>query len=97
MLSPANLYAGMNCGAVSTNCWPSLKAGVYASVIVNDLEAHHSVQYLQDHGVNAGPCGAAPLAALRKLHGRGLLQKGPDQVVILFSTEGNREYVNPEG
>jgi len=83
----------MNCGTVSANCWPSLQSGVYASVIVNDLEAHHSVQYLQEHGVNAGPCGAAPLAALRKLHKRGLLQRGPDAVVVLFSTEGNREYV----
>lgn len=87
----------MNCGTVSTNCWPSLKSGVYASVIVNDLEAHHSVRYLQDHSVNAGPCGAAPLAALRKLYKRGLLQKDPDTVVVLFSTEGNREYVIPEG
>jgi diaminopropionate ammonia-lyase len=85
----------MNCGTVSTNCWPSLKTCVYASVIVNDLEAHHSVQCLQDYGVNAGPCGAAPLAALRRLHQRGFLQQGPDQVVILFSTEGNREYVVP--
>jgi diaminopropionate ammonia-lyase len=72
-----------------------LKSGVYASVIVNDLEAHHSVQYLQDHGVNAGPCGAAPLAALRKMHERGLLPKDSDAVVVLFSTEGNREYVVP--
>jgi diaminopropionate ammonia-lyase len=85
----------MNCGTVSSNCWPSLKTGVYASVIVKDLEAHHSVQYLQDHGVNAGPCGAAPLAALRKLHQRGLLPKGSDMVVVLFSTEGNRGYVVP--
>jgi diaminopropionate ammonia-lyase len=83
----------MKCGTVSTNCWPSLKSGVYASVIVNDLEAHRSVQYLRDHGVNAGPCGAAPLAALRKLSERGHLQKGADTVVVLFSIEGNREYI----
>jgi len=85
----------MNCGTVSTNCWPSLKSGVYASVIVTDLEAHHSVQYLQDHGVNAGPCGAAPIAALRKMHERGILKEDSDSVVVLFSTEGNREYVVP--
>jgi diaminopropionate ammonia-lyase len=66
-------------------------------VIVNDLEAHHSVQYLQDHGVNAGPCGAAPLAALRKLHERGFLPNNGNAVVVLFSTEGNREYASPEG
>lgn len=85
----------MNCGTVSKNCWPSLQSGVYASVIVNDLEAHRNVQYLQDHGVNAGPCGAAPLAALRKLYKRELLQMAPDAVVVLFSTEGNRDYVVP--
>lgn len=85
----------MNCGTVSTNCWPSLKSGVYASVIVNDLETHQSVLYLQSHGINAGPCGAAPLAALRKLHERGVLQEDPDAVVVLFSTEGHRDYILP--
>ena len=64
-------------------------------MIVNDVEAHHSVLYLQDHGVNAGPCGAAPLAALRKLHEKGVLQKDPGAVVVLFSTEGYRDYILP--
>ncbi|KAI4722408.1 tryptophan synthase beta subunit-like PLP-dependent enzyme [Aureobasidium sp. EXF-10727] len=91
----STIMDGMNCGTVSTDCWPSLKSGVYASVIVNDFEAHHNVLYLQDHGVNAGPCGAAPLAALRKLHKRGLLQEDRDAIVVLFSTEGYREYVLP--
>ncbi|KAG9686938.1 tryptophan synthase beta subunit-like PLP-dependent enzyme, partial [Aureobasidium melanogenum] len=91
----STIMDGMNCGTVSTNCWPSLKSGVYASVIVNDLEAHHNVLYLQDHGVNAGPCGAAPLAALRKLHERGMLQEDHDAVVVLFSTEGHRGYILP--
>ncbi|KAH0347381.1 tryptophan synthase beta subunit-like PLP-dependent enzyme, partial [Aureobasidium melanogenum] len=91
----STIMDGMNCGTVSTNCWLSLKSGVYASVIVNDLEAHHSVLYLQDHGVNAGPCGAAPLAALRKLHEKGVLQKDPGAVVVLFSTEGYRDYILP--
>ncbi|KAH0335918.1 tryptophan synthase beta subunit-like PLP-dependent enzyme, partial [Aureobasidium melanogenum] len=91
----STIMDGMNCGTVSTNCWPSLKSGVYASVIVNDLEAHHNVLYLQDHGVNAGPCGAAPLAALRKLHERGMLQEDHDAVVVLFSTEGHRDYILP--
>ncbi|KAH0366930.1 tryptophan synthase beta subunit-like PLP-dependent enzyme, partial [Aureobasidium melanogenum] len=91
----STIMDGTNCGTVSTNCWPSLKSGVYASVIVNDLEAHHNVLYLQDHGVNAGPCGAAPLAALRKLHRRGVLQEDHDAVVVLFSTEGHRDYTLP--
>ncbi|KAG9521413.1 tryptophan synthase beta subunit-like PLP-dependent enzyme, partial [Aureobasidium melanogenum] len=91
----STIMDGMNCGTVSSNCWPSLKSGVYASVVVNDLEAHHNVLYLQDHSVNAGPCGAAPLAALRKLHERGVLQEDPDAVVVLFSTEGHRDYILP--
>ncbi|KAI5196267.1 tryptophan synthase beta subunit-like PLP-dependent enzyme, partial [Aureobasidium subglaciale] len=91
----AHWCLGMNCGTVSTNCWPSLKSGVYASVVVNDTESHRSVVYLNDQGVNAGPCGAAPLAALRKLHNQGLLQQDADAVVILFSTEGYRDYVVP--
>lgn len=64
-------------------------------MIVNDLEAHYNVLYLQSHGVNAGPCGAAPLAALRKLHERGMLLEDPDAVVVLFSTEGHRDYILP--
>ncbi|KAK6006812.1 hypothetical protein QM012_005820 [Aureobasidium pullulans] len=91
----STIMDGTNCGTVSTNCWPSLKSGVYASVIVSDLEAHHDVLYLQAHGVNAGPCGAAPLAALRKLHERGVLQEDSDAAVVLFSTEGHRDYILP--
>ncbi|KAG9990138.1 tryptophan synthase beta subunit-like PLP-dependent enzyme, partial [Aureobasidium melanogenum] len=91
----STIMDGMNCGTVSSNCWPSLNSGIYASVIVNDLEAHHNVLYLQDHGVNAGPCGAAPLAALRKLYERGVLQEDPGAVVVLFSTEGHRDYIQP--
>ncbi|KAI5244959.1 tryptophan synthase beta subunit-like PLP-dependent enzyme [Aureobasidium subglaciale] len=91
----ATIMDGMNCGTVSTNCWPSLKSGVYASVVVNDIDSHHSVVYLNDHDVNAGPCGAAPLAALRKLHKQGLFPRDSDAVVVLFSTEGHRDYIVP--
>lgn len=89
------MFPGMNCGTVSTNTWPTLSTGVYASVVVNDLESHRDVLYLNNHGVNAGPCGAAPLVALRKLHKRGALLPDPEAVVVLFSTEGYRDYVVP--
>ncbi|THW59660.1 tryptophan synthase beta subunit-like PLP-dependent enzyme [Aureobasidium pullulans] len=91
----STIMDGMNCGTVSTNTWPTLSTGVYASVVVNDLESHRDVLYLNNHGVNAGPCGAAPLAALRKLHKRGVLLPDPEAVVVLFSTEGYRDYVVP--
>jgi diaminopropionate ammonia-lyase len=87
---------GMNCGTVSFTAWPVLQKGVDVSLAVSDLEAHRDVQYLHAHGVHCGPCGAAPLSALRRLaqsgeHG-GLSK---DSVVVLFSTEGAREYEVP--
>lgn len=90
------IMAGMNCGTVSLIAWPTLKEGVDAAVTVTDIESHLAVQYLQEHDVKAGPCGAAPLAALRKLCVAEELGLGPDSVVVLFSTEGAREYPIPQ-
>jgi diaminopropionate ammonia-lyase len=87
---------GMNCGTVSTIAWPFLRDGVDASVIISDIDAHQAVLYLADHGVKGGPCGAAPLVALRKLKSEGHLNIGPDSVVVLFCTEGAREYPVPQ-
>jgi diaminopropionate ammonia-lyase len=87
---------GMNCGTVSYTAWPVLKEGVDASVEVSDIEAHRDLQYLHSQGVKNGPCGAATLSALRKLVKEGVLGLGPESVVVLFSTEGAREYVAPE-
>ena len=89
------IMAGMNCGTVSKIAWPVLKDGVDAAVTVTDIESHQAVQYLHENGVNAGPCGAAPLAALRKLFEAGTPGLGPDSVTVLFSTEGMREYPTP--
>jgi diaminopropionate ammonia-lyase len=87
---------GMNCGTVSAIAWPYLKAGVDASVVINDMESHRMVHYLHEHSVNAGPCGAAPLAALRKLKEEGVLGLGEEDVVVLYCTEGARDYVVPD-
>ncbi|KAI9712319.1 MAG: hypothetical protein M1820_001532 [Bogoriella megaspora] len=89
------IMCGMNCGTLSSIAWPVLKAGIDASVTVSEEESHAAVKYLRERDVNAGPCGAAPLAALRKLHKEGLLKLGSDSVVVLFSTEGYRDYVIP--
>ncbi|TKA73978.1 hypothetical protein B0A55_05574 [Friedmanniomyces simplex] len=88
---------GMNCGTTSTIAWPVLRDGVYAAVTVNDQESHECVQELQARNVNAGPCGAATLAALPKVCNEEMI--GEDErkgmCVVLFSTEGRREYDVP--
>lgn len=86
---------GMNCGTPSTIAWPVLRDGAYAAVTVTDVESHECVQYLQSHGVNAGPCGAATLAALKTLCAETKFQDRKDTIVVLFSTEGKRVYEVP--
>lgn len=89
------IMAGMNCGTTSLIAWPVLRDGVRAAVTVTDLEAHSDVQFLKHEGVNAGPCGAATLAASRKfVHNMDLGQR-KKMVVVLFSTEGWRQYSVP--
>ncbi|CAK7262754.1 hypothetical protein SEPCBS119000_000144 [Sporothrix epigloea] len=48
-------------------------------------------------GIAAGPCGAATLAGLRKIcfEARDVLKLDSNSVVVLFCTEGAREYVVP--
>ncbi|KAK3627780.1 hypothetical protein LTR56_019013 [Elasticomyces elasticus] len=93
---------GMNCGTTSTIAWPVLRDGTFAAVTVNDLESHDCVYELRHDyvGVNAGPCGAATLVALRKLcadRGDVSSEDRKNMVVVLFSTEGRREYTLPAG
>lgn len=91
------IMAGMDCGTVSSIAWPVLKSGVSASLTVSDFESHCGVQYLHSQGIGAGPCGAGPLAALRRMSPAdkasiGLTEKS---VVVLLCTEGQREYEVP--
>lgn len=90
----ATIMNGMNCGTVSPISWPVLSNGVDASVTVSDLMCHQAVQYLHAHGVNAGPCGAATVAALRRVASAKLLAE--DSVVVVLSTEGTRGYKIPD-
>ena len=93
-----SIMNGMNCGTLSTTAWPVLRAGVDASVVVTEMEAHRAAQELATtHGIGAGPCGAAALAALRRVCEVGREQLGLDgmSVVVLFCTEGSREYDAP--
>ena len=89
---------GLNCGTVSSIAWPELRDLVDVSVTVSSYECHRAVQDLASctYPVNAGPCGAAPLAAMRRFTADGggdLFHK--DSVVVLLCTEGKREYQIP--
>lgn len=83
---------GMNCGTISIIAWPILSKGVDWAVVVTDKESHACVKELQALGVNAGPCGAANLAALKKLCQECDIGERSDKIVVLMSTEGRREY-----
>ncbi|KAE8144978.1 tryptophan synthase beta subunit-like PLP-dependent enzyme [Aspergillus avenaceus] len=93
----STIMDGMNCGTVSSTAWPDLQKLVDACVAISCYESHCAVQYLAAQSVTAGPCGAASLAALRRLatskEAGHLLNK--DSVVVLLSTEGPRPYVTP--
>ncbi|KAJ5994423.1 hypothetical protein N7451_010147 [Penicillium sp. IBT 35674x] len=92
----ATIMDGMNCGTVSSTAWPDLQRYVDACVTVSSYESHCAVQYLTSKSVTAGPCGAASLAALRRLarEKSSLLTK--NSVVVLLSTEGARPYPIPK-
>ncbi|KAI1822481.1 pyridoxal-phosphate dependent enzyme family protein [Xylaria intraflava] len=93
------IMLGLNCGTLSTTAWPVLRAGVDVSIVISDTESHVAVQELQAAGVPAGPCGAAALAALRRVCADADVKnsQGLDEnaVVILYCTEGIRDYLVP--
>ncbi|KAI1300958.1 tryptophan synthase beta subunit-like PLP-dependent enzyme [Xylaria venustula] len=95
--STPTIMAGLDCGTVSSIAWPFLRDGVHAAVTVSDYEAHQASVYLREHhGVSSGPCGAATLAALRRVErDREYLGLKANSTVLLLSTEGVRDYEAP--
>lgn len=89
------IMSGLNCESVSPIAWPILQAGVDVSVTVSDVEAHESVVYLRERGVEAGPCGAAGVAALRRIRLDGVRWLTEESVVVMLCTEGARDYALP--
>ncbi|KIV96562.1 hypothetical protein PV10_00411 [Exophiala mesophila] len=94
----ATIMNGMNCGTVSPISWPTFTKGVDASTTIKDIDCHHAIEYLHSHGINAGPCGAAALVALRKVARQhpSSIHLDKKSVVVLLSTEGSRGYKAPE-
>ncbi|KAI0906396.1 tryptophan synthase beta subunit-like PLP-dependent enzyme [Ustulina deusta] len=95
--SSPTIMAGLDCGTVSSIAWPILRDGVDAALTVSDYEAHQASVYLKNHGVSSAPCGAATLAALRRLSesDKAALGLNSNSSVLLLSTEGARDYVVP--
>lgn len=78
---------GLNCGSVSPQAWPYLKAGIQPedAIVVSDEETTAAVKHLGIMRVAAGPCGAASLAAARKI------KLKEEDTVVLICTEGRPE------
>ncbi len=76
---------GLNCGVVSPGAWPAMRDGVDAAITVTDAAARAAVLELRALGIDAGPCGAASLAAVRALP-PGVLSA--TDTLLLLSTEG---------
>lgn len=99
------VMAGLNCGTMSSLAWPYVLHGLDFCVTVTDSEAIAATRDLEALEIDAGPCGAAPLAALRVLHGaeepaeggrrRSPLILSPDATIVLLVTEGAE--ANPWG
>lgn len=92
------VMTGLNCGTLSSGAWPFLRDGIDAAVAVSDRTCLAAMCDLHDLGVDAGPCGAASLAASRHAlagEGQGADQRraalgvDSDSVVVLLSTEGS--------
>lgn len=79
------IMAGLNCGTPTDIGWPTLQSGVDLALAVTEAETTRAVHDLEVLGVDAGPCGAATLAAVRKLGASGNLVS--DSNLLLLNTE----------
>jgi diaminopropionate ammonia-lyase len=84
--------AGHDCAEVSPAAWPTLRAGIAGTVLVEDAETAAAMAELAREGLAIGESGAAPLAALRALayddEARRVLDLGAGTRVLLIATEG---------
>jgi diaminopropionate ammonia-lyase len=94
--------AGLNCGTVSSLAWPSIRRGLDACLAVTDAEVADAARELAERRIDAGPCGAAPLAALHAIHNAGIhrsnaaLELTAASTVVLLVTEGTAANPGPE-
>ncbi len=81
-----SIMAGLNCGTPSLIAWPDVSRGYDVFVTATDDDAREAMRLLRRDGIDAGESGAAGLAGLLR-HGPAL-GLGPDDVVLVFLTEG---------
>jgi diaminopropionate ammonia-lyase len=93
--TPGTTMAGLDCAEVSAGAWPELQAGIAGTLTVADDEAAAAMRELAATGLAIGECGAAPVAALRRLAEdagcaplRDAVGLGADTRVLLVATEG---------
>ncbi len=82
--TPGTSMAGLDCAEVSAAAWPTLRAGIHATVAVSDAQAQAAMRELAAHGLAIGESGAAALAALRAAAGDDAIAGR----VLLIATEG---------
>ncbi|WOQ17038.1 diaminopropionate ammonia-lyase [Raineyella sp. W15-4] len=86
--------AGLNCGTPSVTAWADVSRGFDTFVTVDDSDTEDAMRLLAADGIASGESGAAGLAGLlRHREGLGL---GPDDHVLVVSTEGPTDPVNYE-
>ena len=92
--TPGTTMAGLDCAEVSEAAWPSLRPGIATALTVTDEQSAAAMAELAALGLTIGECGAAPLAALRRLMEpdlagvRAAAGLGPGRRVLLIATEG---------
>lgn len=93
--TPGTAMAGLDCATPSAAAWPTLRDGLTGTVTVDDTEVRAAMRELAGYGLAIGDCGAAPLAALRRLvrdDGCRALREaagiGPATRVLGIATEG---------
>lgn len=81
---------GLRCGSISADAWPELAAATELAVAIRDEEADVAMRWLAARGVIVGECGAAALAAARRLADDGSLARafsGGTSTLALIATE----------
>lgn len=90
------IMSGLNCGTTSPAACPFIVNGLDTATTVSDSIVTAAAGTLRGQGVDAGPCGAAALAALERIltgagheERRRELRLGPRSTVVLLVTEGS--------
>lgn len=90
--SGRTIMSGLNCARVSLAAWPTIRAAADGFLTVTDAGVESAVARLEhplagDPVVAAGPSGAAGIAGVIAIVGRGLTTRAR---VLAFNTEGPR-------